>query len=125
MARLSCASNGGVPGARLNGFAMSSNDSSSVYTIFRATGGVLCTFCLCASRAFAIASRTAVDDPTGVVLTEVGVLLPGLDVSEPLCEPLVAWRERCGDADLVGVTARAVETGVVSRDLEALNEVEV
>lgn len=37
---------------------------------------------LAACFAFAIASRTAVDGPTGVVLSEVGVL--GLDVTETL-----------------------------------------
>src|SRR5271170_1125433 len=78
-------------------------------------GGVF-VFCLCASFAFLIASRTAMDDPALVVLTEVGVVL-GLEVVEemfPTC-----WRRR-GERGVVGVEARIEETGVWGRDRDGL-----
>ena len=79
------------------------------------TGGVRCTFCLCACFALAIASRTAVEGPAGVVFTDAGVL--GLAVTETL----EVCRECRGDDGVTGVVGRNVETGVVARDLEALN----
>jgi len=79
----------------------------------RTVGGVFC-FCLCASFAFLIASRTTIDDPALVVLTEFGVVF-GLEVTE-----IFACLDR-RETGVVGVEARIDETGVVGRDLEGLN----
>ena len=79
----------------------------------RTVGGVFC-FCLCASFAFLIASRTTIDDPALVVLTEFGVVF-GLEVTE-----IFVCLDR-PETGVVGVEARIEETGVVGRDLEGLN----
>ena len=65
----------------------------------------------------AIASRTAVDGPAGVVLPKVGVL--GLEV----VDTLEVCREcRLGDKGVTGVVLRNVLTGVIGLFLTGLNE---
>ena len=81
---------------------------------FERVGGVrLLTICLCSSFAFLIASRTAIDDPALVILTEFGVLL-GLAVKE-LCGV------RRDEEGLVGGVDRMEDTGVVARARDGLN----
>ena len=72
---------------------------------------------LCACFALAIASRTAVDGPTGVVLIDVGVF--GLEVAETL-DVCLEWR--VGDDGVIGVVLRNVLTGVIGLVLTGLKE---
>jgi len=83
-----------------------------------ARGGGVFDFCLWASFALFIASRTAIDDPALVVLTAVGVVF-GLDVADGIFPTCCKRRgEACG---VVGVPARMEEIGVFGRDLDVLN----